>query len=137
MHQSFDMCYMLAAIKLGCCVGNSHSMRQGYLAKASTCPCFQCSPPAWVRELQSTVRKADRVLTLSLPCVGLSAPTQATRLLGVDVRGVEICDLEADLAPALEVIHANDELFLGHQKGDITKITEERLLETPCDALVS
>ena len=101
------------------------------------CTCFQCNRPPWLVSLKSFVQQADRPLTLSLPCVGLSAPAQAAKLLGFEVRGVEVCDLEVELQPALQVIHAEDQLCLGKVAGDITKIAEDDVVDTPCDGLVS
>ena len=76
------------------------------------CPCFHCTPPLWLLELQRLVTGADRELVLSLPCVGVSAPAQACKALGIPFRGSEVADLERELEPALKQIHCSDPLLL-------------------------
>lgn len=86
------------------------------------CQCFQCTQPQWLGELQRLVVGADRDLVISLPCVGVSAPAQACRSLGLGVRGSEVADLERDLQPALRQIHCSGEpLLLGPSRGDIAR----------------
>ena len=107
------------------------------MSLSKPCCCFQCKRPQWLQDLSASVRRADRPIAISVPCVGLSAPVQAVRLLGLEVKGVEVCDLEFDLSPALHRIHEGDDIRLGALGCDICRIDRETIVSTGCDALVS
>ena len=72
-------------------------------------PLFACDKPKWLKELANLVSGADRPFVLSLPCVEVSAPSQACQCLSVPVRGSAVADLEFALEPALKKIHAGEE----------------------------
>ena len=85
------------------------------------CRCLACDKPRWLNELASFVAGADSPLVLSVPCVGVSAPSQACQCLGFPIRGSEIADLEFASEPALRKIHAGEQVLLGPQAGDISR----------------